>query len=376
MDAKLEPMSEKPVWAVGLMSGTSLDGIDAALLSTDGGHVVEPGPGLTVAYDPGFRDRVRACFGQQEAPPDVIRNLTDYHAQAVAALLDQADIPREHMAVVGFHGQTIHHDPGAGLTVQIGDGASLARQLGIPVVDQMRLADVATGGQGAPLAPAFHAAMASPYRGQPCGFLNMGGVANITYVPPGTGPDYPDPVAFDTGPGNALIDDWVRRHTGHPFDQDGKLAASGTVDRTVLDSLLAHPYFAQPYPKSADRDDFASDVINDLSPADGAATLVALTVESIGRGIDALPRQPAVWWASGGGRHNPQVMAGLHKRLAPAQVKPVEDIGWAGDMVEAWAFAYLAVRSLKGLPLSFPTTTGVRQAITGGRLYQPPGADP
>ena len=360
------------VWAVGLMSGTSLDGIDAALLRTNGQGVVEAGPGLTVPYEPAFREQLRACFGQKQAPAQVVEALTRHHAQAVEAVLQEARLKPDDVAVVGFHGQTIHHDPGAGETIQIGDGALLAAMTGIPVVDQMRLADVAAGGQGAPLAPAFHAAIATSHRDAPCGFLNIGGVANITYLAASKDGDMAEPVAFDTGPGNALLDDWTRSHTGQAFDQDGALAAAGQVDDAVLASLLNNPYFALPYPKSADRDDFVSEVVNTLTPADGAATLAQFSVESIARGIESLPDQPACWWATGGGRHNPQIMTGLQTRLAPVRVVPIETIGWSGDMVEAWAFAYLAMRSRKGLALSFPGTTGVPEALTGGHLHQPP----
>ena len=365
-------MASETVWALGLMSGTSLDGVDAALLRTDGEGVVEPGPGITQPYNKVFREKLRACLGQRQAPAEVIEELTHYHAQAVQIVLDKAGLAPEQIHVVGFHGQTIHHNAAAGETIQIGDGALLAELVEIPVVDQMRLADVAAGGQGAPLAPAFHAAIATPHRDQPCGFLNIGGVANITYLPACTGHDMPEPIAFDTGPGNALIDDWARQHTDEDYDKDGSLAASGTVDKGLLHQMLGHPYFAKPYPKSADRDDFVSDAINRLSPADGAATLVALTVESIARGIESLPQRPPIWWATGGGRHNPQIMAGLRARLNPVRVERVELIGWSGDMVEAWAFGYLAKRSLLGLPLSFPGTTGVPRPITGGHLHRPP----
>lgn len=366
-------MGSETVWALGLMSGTSLDGVDAALLQTDGDRVVQPGPGITQPYNKPFREKLRACLGQKAAPQDIIEELTHYHAQAVQIVLDKAGLTPEQIHVVGFHGQTIYHNAMAGETIQIGDGALLADLVGVQVVDQMRLADVAAGGQGAPLAPAFHAAIATPHRETACGFLNIGGVANVTYLPARSGDVLPEPIAFDTGPGNALIDDWARQHTGNDFDEDGALAAGGTVDSAVLNQLLRHPYFAKPYPKSADRDDFVSDAIHQLSPADGAATLVALTVESIARGIESLPQRPPIWWATGGGRHNPQIMAGLRSRLNPVQVERVELIGWSGDMVEAWAFGYLAKRSMLGLPLSFPGTTGVSEPTTGGHLHQPPG---
>lgn len=363
--------SEEPVWAIGLMSGTSLDGVDAALLRTDGAGFVEAGYGFTQPYEQSFRDRLRASFGERSAPDKVVRDLTLYHAQAIDLVLRYTGMTADQIAVVGFHGQTIHHDAEAGVTVQIGDGALLAAVTGIPVVDQMRLADMAAGGQGAPLAPAFHAAMASGHRDQACGFLNIGGVANITYLGAADGDDVPEPIAFDTGPGNALIDDWALTHTGKPFDEDGALASAGQVNEAVLGELLSNAYFDRPYPKSADRGEFGCAALDSLSPEDGAATLVAFSVESMVQGIESLPEKPSRWWTSGGGRHNPQIMAGLRARLAPASIEPSETIGWAGDMVEAWAFAYLAMRSLKGLPLSYPGTTGVAKPTTGGQLHRP-----
>ncbi|MEM6903282.1 MAG: anhydro-N-acetylmuramic acid kinase [Pseudomonadota bacterium] len=358
-------------WAIGLMSGTSLDGVDAALLRTDGEGFVEAGYGFTQPYEQSFRDRLRTSFGKHAAPDKVVRDLTLYHAQAIDLVLRYTGLTPEEITVIGFHGQTIHHDAAAGVTVQIGDGSLLAAVTGVPVVDQMRLADMAAGGQGAPLAPAFHAAMASNHRDAPSGFLNIGGVANITYLGARDGDVLPEPVAFDTGPGNALIDDWALTHTGRPFDENGALAAAGQINHAVLNELLANRYFEQPYPKSADRGDFGCEALNSLSPEDGAATLVAFSVESMARGIESLPQMPMRWWTSGGGRHNPQIMAGLRARLAPAVIEPSETIGWAGDMVEAWAFAYLAMRSVKGLPISFPGTTGVEKPITGGRLHRP-----
>jgi anhydro-N-acetylmuramic acid kinase len=263
---------------------------------------------------------------------------------------------------IGFHGHTILHRPETGRTWQIGDSALLARETGIDVVGDLRQADVAAGGQGAPLAPAYHGALAVPLE-KPLAVVNIGGVANVTWI----GRDGAL-LAFDTGPGNALIDDWVRRHTGAAADFDGRLAKNGSVDETVLAALLKHDYFNRPPPKSLDRDDFDAAPVAALSPADGAATLTAFTAAAVAQAKAVFPEPVVRWLICGGGRHNPALMAALAGRLG-APVAPIEQAGRDGDALEAQAFGYLAVRSLRGLPLSWPTTTGVPAPAPGGQLY-------
>lgn len=366
-----EPLPDMPERrarrAVGLMSGTSLDGIDAALAVTDGVSVFEPGPFLTLPYENALRDALRTILGgvaEADRIAEIERRLTDAHADAVRRLLADAGLAPGAIDVVGFHGHTILHRPAEGRTWQIGDGARLARTLGIDVVCDFRANDVANGGEGAPLAPAFHVLRATGLE-RPLAVLNLGGVANVTWI----GEAGEDPVAFDTGPGNALLDEWTERTTGRRFDVDGALAAAGRVDNAVLRALLANPYFARPPPKSLDRIDFSLASLAANAPADGAATLAAFTCESATRGAALLPRPPRRWLVTGGGRHNPVIMAGLRARLG-CPVDPVEAVGWEGDALEAQAFAYLAVRSLEGLPLTFPTTTGVAAPVTGGRLFR------
>lgn len=361
-----------PLIALGLMSGTSMDGIDLALVETDGARVLRAGPWRTVPYAPALRSRLAAAVALGERLPPAEEAaleaaLTDAHAEAVEAF--RADLPGgwRRIDLVGFHGHTLWHRPERRATRQIGDGARLARRLGLPVVDDFRSADVAAGGQGAPLVPVVHAALAAGLE-RPLAVLNIGGVANLTWI----GRDG-TLLAFDTGPGNALLDDWALRHTGEPCDRDGALATAGTVDATVLARLLAHPYFAAPPPKSLDRGDFSLDPVADLSPADGAATLAAFTVAAIAAARTHLPAPPVRWLAVGGGRHNPALMAGLRRALA-VPVDPGEAVGWAGDAVEAQAFAVLAVRSLRGLPLTLPGTTGAPRPLTGGRLHRPDAA--
>lgn len=349
--------------ALGLMSGTSLDGIDAALIETDGERVAAFGPALTVPYDDGLRERLRAVLGGAGPVAAVERALTEAHAAVVRRLLDEHGVSRRSVAAIGFHGHTILHRPREARTWQIGDGALLARSTGIDVVCDFRSNDVAAGGEGAPFAPLYHAALARDLE-RPMAVLNLGGVGNLTWI----GSDRP-PIAFDTGPGNALIDDWVRRHTGQPFDTGGALGRSGQVDPVILDRLLANPYFDRPPPKSLDRLDFDLAAVEGLSPGDGAATLAAFTCRAVARGLAHLPAPPRHWLVTGGGRHNLALMEGLRQTLG-VPVEPVETAGWNGDALEAQAFAFLAVRSLRGLPLSLPTTTGVPRPTTGGRLFR------
>ena len=351
---------------IGLMSGTSLDGVDAAWLDTDGVHVAAFGPTVTIPYDSNLRTDLRTILdlAPSLAKDDsrlisAVQRLTGYHVRAVEALDCPADL-------VGFHGQTILHQPGNGLTWQIGDAAALAKRLGVPVAYDFRSADVAAGGQGAPLVPVYHAALAVDLLG-PLAVLNIGGVANVTWI----GRDG-TLLAFDTGPGNGPLDDWVFRHTGRAFDDGGALAGAGQVDRAVLKELLAHGYFALPAPKSLDRLDFgkalAASGLANLSPEDGAATLAAFTVASVAAA--EFPEPPAQWMVCGGGRLNPVLMDGLRQALR-APVQPVEAAGWNGDALEAQCFGFLAARVQAGLPLSFPSTTGVATPTIGGRICLP-----
>ncbi len=355
-------VNSEPILALGLMSGTSCDGIDAALLTTDGRSRVAFGPALTEPYSDEFRRRLHSVLGGRGPVEEVGVELTRRHGQAIARLLGEAGLKPSAVSVVGFHGQTILHEPHNRRTWQIGDGNLLARLTGIDTVSDFRSADVAAGGQGAPFVPLFHQALARDLD-RPLAVLNIGGVANVSWI--GRGEDAL--LAFDTGPGNALIDDWALRHTGRPVDLDGRLASSGQVNRKALAALLAHAYFDRPAPKSLDRDAFDLAVLAGMTATDGAATLVAFTTESVVRAREELPEVPGRWLVTGGGRHNPALMSALRAALG-VPVEPVENAGWNGDVLEAQAFAYLAVRTLAGLPLSLPTTTGVPRPMTGGRL--------
>jgi anhydro-N-acetylmuramic acid kinase len=355
---------------VGLMSGTSLDGVDAAVLETDGVAVGKRGQALTLPYDATLRRDLRTLLDRAPTltpdDPDLLAAeaaLTDRHAEAVRAVL-----AGRHADLVGFHGQTILHRPEARRTWQIGDAARLARAVGMPVARDFRLADVAAGGQGAPLAPLFHQALAAGLA-RPLCVLNLGGVGNLTFLGKAG-----EVIAFDTGPGNGPLDDFVSRRTGAAFDAGGRLAASGQVDQAVLARLTAHGFFAASAPKSLDRLDFAAALaasgLAGLGDADGAATLVAFTAHSVAAGLAHLPERPLRWLVTGGGRHNAAIMAGLRARLG-VPVEPVEAVGWDGDAMEAQAFAFLAARVHAGLPLSLPGTTGVPAPLPGGRIVVP-----
>lgn len=363
-------MLHLPCRALGLMSGTSLDGVDAALIETDGERVHAFGPFLTQPWPDGFRDTLRGILGEKDNTEQVRlaeQTLTDVHARAVSALLEKAGLGAQDIGIIGFHGQTILHRPQQRQTRQIGDGARLAALTGTPVAFDFRSADVAAGGQGAPLVPVYHQALLGSVADTTV-VLNIGGVANATVITP-HGPL----MAFDTGPGNALLDDWAQRHTGIPADTDGTLAKAGTVDHKALATMLDDPWFHKPPPKSLDRDDFAGMMrhINSLGATDGAATLTAFTVESVRLALRWMPTPPDRWLICGGGRHNPALMSGLRATLG--NVDPVEAVGWNGDALEAQAFAFLAVRHIRGLPQSFPGTTGCPRPMTGGRLAPVPG---
>lgn len=356
-------MSEHKVYrAIGLMSGTSLDGeIDVALIETDGRGIVKPLEFYAHPYEQGVRDAVRGCFGKREEDAQTRaaeKMVTDIHIEAVKKSYFEADI-------IGFHGQTITHDPAGGFTWQLGDGAAMASALGIDVVHDFRSADMQAGGQGAPLAPLYHQALMSERDGPLC-VLNLGGVGNVTYLGEKI-------VAFDTGPANALMDDYMNAHLSIAYDADGMFASAGEVDNDVVSGFLSRDYFMQAPPKSLDRNDFES-VMAMLpdNPQDAMATLVELTVQSIVKAQKHFPviseGAPKAWYVCGGGRHNGFLMKRLGQELAGVQ--PIEEAGFNGDAIEAECFAYLAVRSLLGLPISVPETTGVEAPLTGGVLSE------
>ncbi len=351
-------------FAVGLMSGTSADGVDAALVRTDGESAFERLDFLSVAYPDDLRRRITQV-ASQPVPIDLAlqleQEITNWHVTAVNELLSTNEKVRSQVTAIGFHGHTIRHEPRQGYTWQIGDAAKLAQQTGLLVISDFRRRDMAAGGQGAPLAALFHAMLFADHE-KPLAILNLGGVANVTWI----GEDG-QMIAGDTGPGCGLLDAWTWQTTGQPYDRDGVLADGGAADRATVEMALAAPYFEKDFPKSADRFEFAPLLPTELSAEDGAATLCAVTVESVANTIDRLGNPRAVWVTGGGARH-PTLMRLLAERFV--RVAAVEQCGLHGDSLEAECFAWLAVRRLRGLVTTLPSTTGCRNATCGGVITQ------
>ncbi|MEL6737076.1 MAG: anhydro-N-acetylmuramic acid kinase [Pseudomonadota bacterium] len=367
--------------ALGLMSGTSMDGMDLALIRSDGDRVVEFGPTLSVAYPASFKRRIEQGLADAQElliakerlrrPGSLAaleQEITTWHADAVATFLTRESMTTAQIDLLGFHGQTIIHRPQNALTVQLGDGPRLARLTGIATVYDMRARDMELGGQGAPLVPVFHQALARTVAlegKEPIVFVNIGGISNVTYIDGDA-----DPIAFDSGPGNALIDQWVQAQGGVPYDQGGRIASEGGVSAFVVDRYLANPFFKRSGPKSLDRSDFAPLTPGDLELSDGARTLAHISAAAIAKSAQHFPRIPKRWILCGGGRLNTTLVSDLRVLIQPTggEVLLAEDVGLEGDMLEAQAFGYLAIRSAKGLPLTFPTTTGCQHPTTGGVL--------
>lgn len=373
LPAQEQEPAPKVLRAIGSISGTSMDGIDVALIQTDGDKLVKPGAGRTYAYAPALRSALLKLLESpaiaQTDPLNALElEVTDAHAGAIQSFMTEQGLSRDQVDVVGLHGQTVYHRPEVRFTRQLGLGQRVADHLGVPVVNRFRHADVAAGGEGAPLAPLYHRALAAslPASAHPVMVLNLGGVGNVSYI------DFDTVIAFDTGPASALLDDFMQRRRGLPYDEGGQLASAGTADATVLAALMNNPYFQRPAPKSLDRNDFhgKAHMVDHLSDADGAATLAAFTVESVAVSLAHVPSAPKRWLVTGGGRSNLTFMRLMQQRLG-VPVEPVEAAGWSGDHIEAQCFGYLAVRSLRGLPLSLPSTTGVPAPMTGGELWRP-----
>ncbi|MBF9232701.1 anhydro-N-acetylmuramic acid kinase [Microvirga alba] len=362
-------LQRSPVKAIGVISGTSMDGIDVSIVETDGDTIVKPGPGRTFSYPDDLRKRLQDLIAeparaQSEPLSDLDQEVTDAHIAAIRRFMAETGIAAKDVRLIGFHGQTVYHRPEVRFTRQLGTGTRVARELGIDTVDRFRHADVASGGEGAPFVPLYHRALASNLP-QPVMILNLGGVGNVTYI------DGDTVIAFDTGPASALLDDFMLRRRGLAYDENGQLASSGVADPKLVAEFMKNPYFDRPAPKSLDRQDFHARAksVETLSDENGAATLAAFTIESVIAALRHVPRAPQRWLVTGGGRCNAHFMKCLRKRLG-VSVDPVEAVGWNGDFLEAQAFGYLAVRSTQGLPLSLPTTTGVPHPMPGGELHR------
>lgn len=363
---------------IGLMSGTSLDGVDAALIETDGEAISALGAGAERAYHPEEKSilqeavRQALAWGFAGPRPDFSAAeavLTRTHVEAVQTLVKDAGLSLQDIDLIGFHGQTVIHQAPVrdahGQTLQIGDGHALAAALGIPVIYDFRSADMRAGGQGAPLAPLYHQALANREGIEKLAFLNLGGVANVTWLEAGK-----DPIAFDTGPANGLIDAWCEEMAGQSHDFDGRLACAGEVDQAALRRLLSHDFFPRMAPKSLDRWDFTLDPVRDLSLENGAATLTRFTARTVADALRMVGRPDRVI-VSGGGRKNPTLMGMIDEEMPGASVAPAEVFGWRGDLIEAEAFAWLAARVERGLPTSLPSTTGAGKPVCGGLRADP-----
>lgn len=374
--------AERNLTAIGLMSGTSFDGIDVAVLVSDGRGITRQGPSLDIPYSASDRQILGAAMEAagkvltptEQVPPavqDAEALVSQRHINAVMQLLAVFELKASDIDLIGFHGQTVIHRPEIHWTWQIGDAGALARATGIDTVADLRLADVANGGEGAPLAPIYHAALAADLADEsfPLLVLNLGGVGNVTWLADRKSILCPERlIAFDTGPANALIDDWVASQSDLSYDLDGRLAASGAVDQKALDALMDNDFFERSPPKSLDRNSFSAAPVKNLTLEDGAATLTAFTVSAIVAALQQLPVVPKTCVVTGGGRRNPFLLQQLRQQFS-AEIRSAEDVGWRGDALEAEAFAFMAIRSKKGLPNSFPGTTGVPAACVGGKLY-------
>lgn len=353
----------EPIWALGFMSGTSLDGIDAAFLLSDGRRIFDKGPTHFLPYSAEFRVQLKQCFGHASRTPFIQKiesQLTNLHGEVALKMMTVSSLkPR----LIGFHGQTIFHAPPQ--TLQIGDGKHLASLTGVTVVGDFRTNDCAHGGQGAPLVPIYHQALAQEFP-KPMAIVNIGGVGNITFLG-----ENDQLIAFDTGPGNALIDDYVLKTYEVPFDKDGKIAATGQVNMPLIDTWLRDEFFTKLYPKSLDRDHFTqiATSLMSLTPADAVATLTFFTAQTLMRACALLPQPPRQLILCGGGAKNHTLIQFLKQGLPEQDIVSAQNLGWQGDFIEAEAFAFLAIRRFYDLPLSFPLTTGVKIPLTGGRMF-------
>lgn len=367
--------------AIGLMSGTSMDGIDVALVTSDGKDRVERGANRFFSYSPSIRNMLESTleeaknFSEPQGLRDVAKEseaaITSLHVEAVREFLADCQLNASDVDLIGFHGQTIMHRPDLGWTLQLGDGKRLAHETGITTVFDMRRNDMAHGGQGAPLVPVYHRAISQSLSEdyselRPVVFVNIGGIANITYI----GEEL---LAFDVGPGNALIDQWVQKHVGISHDDGGRIAAEGIIDNSLVAEYLNDPFFEKSVPKSLDRGDFAIPPDNSGTLETVARSLARVTAESIFKSVEHMPENPQLWIICGGGRHNPYIMTDLKEVSADygSRVISAEEGGFDGDAMEAEAWGYLAIRALYGLPLTYPKTTGCTKPVTGGVLAQP-----
>lgn len=346
---------------IGLMSGTSVDGVDASFIETNGDDYFKPIANLYLPYSQEFQIKLKKVMNDKRDWFDLEIELTKYHANCVNALLVQNKIDKTKVTAIGFSGQTIYHNPKQGVTWQIGNPHLLAKLTNIDVISDFRRRDVAFGGNGAPLIPVFHQCLMHTQQ-SPVAMLNIGGVANITYIHDN------EIIAFDTGPGNSLINDAMIKHYNKLYDHEGLTAKLGKINRKIIQQILNHPFFNQLPPKSLDRNDFmhVAELVSNLTKEDSIATLTELTVSSITAGIALLPKVPLKVYLCGGGTHNKTILESLQNHL---NIHNIDELGCNPDFIESQGFAYLAARFLRKLPSSFSSTTGVTKPTIAGVLY-------
>ena len=366
MEANLHPL-----WAIGLESDTAISGVDVALIQTDGVDIFERKAEFSRPYSPTMRDAIAAVLGEKGQQDltylrQVEEQVTQHHISAVKELLDMQDMSPRQIDVIGFSGHTVLNRPAQKLSIQIGDAQMMLDAFGIPVVNRFYQTDLASGGQGSPIFPVYYEALARPLE-KPLVIFSIGGISSLTYV--GANGEL---IAFDVGPGNVLIDKWMQQRLGAEMDFDGLWAAKGQVDERLLSKLMQHPAIIQNPPKALEREDFLP-LLTDVegsSLADGAATLTALTCEALVQACEKyLPEKPIQYIVTGGGAYNPTMVKYLRQHLT-APVKTANEIGWNTMCLDAESFAFLAVRSLFGLPFTYPTTTGVEFPLSGGKIWK------
>ena len=365
----MEKSSKNKVFkAIGCMSGTAMDGIDIALIETDGYEYIRPIGFISESHDSAFREKLRSCLNKtsrDSLTETIEKEFTLRHIPLIKKLMCNLNVSSQDIDIIGFHGQTIHHNPNEKITIQLGDGQLLSQEIGVPVSYDFRQADIQSGGQGAPLLPIYHKALSvNAGIDLPTAIVNIGGVGNITWI------DYDGMIAFDTGPGNAMIDDWVKSQTDNLYDEGGKYAANGTIDKDIVKQFTSSDYFLKKYPKSLDRNDFHESSVDGMTLENGAATLTEMTIQSIALAISQCPTPPKSIYISGGGRHNSTIISRLSDAIG-ITVKPSDTLGWNGDSLEAEGFAYMAVRRVLNEPISFPTTTGCPSPMVGGIIAKP-----
>ena len=370
-------LNSKNFIALGLMSGTSADGIDVAILTTDGKAKIKLGPSGYYPFSKSFITKIKSIFKKklnidkskkQKRIIKIENEFTQLNFIAINKFLKKNKINKKKIDVVGFHGQTISHNPASGYSWQIGNSQKLANLLNIKVVSNFRENDIKNGGQGAPLTPIFHYYLTKKMKKKIC-FINLGGISNITYFNHRSKTSLNNMLAFDAGPCCSLIDDWISKNSNNKFDNFGLLARKGNVKKEIIHNFLKKPYFSKLPPKSLDRSFFSLSLLKKLNIEDGAATLNYLVANSVLKAFDYFPNNPNLCILSGGGRLNKFLVELISNKLKKSKILLAENYNWNGDSIEAHAFAYLSVRKLLNLPITFPKTTGIKKPLTAGQIF-------